>query len=318
MPIQEDACDNAPDSVNRYAVRNTKRYKIGEIADLLGVTPEAIRYYEKNGIIEPERNPISNYRYYSAWDLNMLLRARTYHQQGFSMQEITKIMKDFDPSATLSMLSDRTSNLYESITSQITLMNELKDSQKVIDDAVSEYHRFKLQYRPSMHFLHTQQGYDIVSSSSALYRSWVDHAAYVLPGGIFQGKGPRDVVYGLFVDDDKLAAVDYRNEDEIVAIPSCQCLSTAFISGSDTELCYESFQFALDYISDHDLEISGDPISRIALMSREGECYRSLHKLWIPIKGDVNMHVTKRYEADDFFGMAGFETEGLDLARRMR
>lgn len=73
----------APDDAVRLAVRDTNRYKIGEVAALVGMSSESIRYYEREGIISPERNPLSGYRYYSAWDINVLIKARSYRQAGF-------------------------------------------------------------------------------------------------------------------------------------------------------------------------------------------------------------------------------------------
>lgn len=92
---------------SRFAVRNSSRYRIGEVASLLGITPQAVRYYEEEGIINPERNPLSGYRYYSAWDINMLMRIRTYRQQGFSMEEIRDVMREFNPGLTVSYLGEK-------------------------------------------------------------------------------------------------------------------------------------------------------------------------------------------------------------------
>ena len=47
-------------------------YKIGEVAALLGLTPEAIRHYERFGIIEPHKDGQSAYRYFDGWDLILL------------------------------------------------------------------------------------------------------------------------------------------------------------------------------------------------------------------------------------------------------
>lgn len=55
-------------------------YTIGDMAKLLGVTAEAIRYYESKGIIKPLRAEGSGYRHFTTWDLHMLARARHYRQ----------------------------------------------------------------------------------------------------------------------------------------------------------------------------------------------------------------------------------------------
>lgn len=40
------------------------RYTISEMATLLGVTTHTLRYYEKMGLIRPEVNEDTGYRYY--------------------------------------------------------------------------------------------------------------------------------------------------------------------------------------------------------------------------------------------------------------
>ena len=41
-------------------------YKIGEAARLLGLSTEALRYYERKGLIVPHKDSVSNYRYFDA------------------------------------------------------------------------------------------------------------------------------------------------------------------------------------------------------------------------------------------------------------
>ena len=44
------------------------RYTISEMASLLGVTTHTLRYYEKMGLIHPEVNEDTGYRYYTVTD----------------------------------------------------------------------------------------------------------------------------------------------------------------------------------------------------------------------------------------------------------
>lgn len=44
------------------------RYTISEMAALLGVTTHTLRYYEKMGLIQPEVNRETGYRYYTVTD----------------------------------------------------------------------------------------------------------------------------------------------------------------------------------------------------------------------------------------------------------
>ena len=68
-------------------------YTIGELAKILGVTAETIRYYERKNIIQPIHNEESGYRYYTAWDLHVLIRARCYLGFGLTIDETALLLK---------------------------------------------------------------------------------------------------------------------------------------------------------------------------------------------------------------------------------
>ena len=274
----------------RSAVRNSKRYKIGEVSELLGMSAQSIRYYESLGIIKPEKNPTSGYRYYSAWDINMLVKARAYRQQGFAINEVVNIMTDFNLNNTAEALSHKEDEIKQEIAEKIKLIMNVRDNKRILQDAISGQNKIDFEYRPAMHFLQTQVGYDIILSRKDVIGRWIQrYATFILPGGIYMGSGKNDVAYGLFVDDSKLGEVDFKNECEVRALPPKFCLTSSFFSGSNLELKLSSFQFALDYIKEHGLSIVGNPVSRIVTMACDhdagGNIYSSLHKLWIPVSG---------------------------------
>ena len=63
-------------------------YKIGDIAKVMGVTTEAIRHYERMGLIKPEKDPQTNYRYFTEEQLSQLLYIQRLSQMGISLQLI--------------------------------------------------------------------------------------------------------------------------------------------------------------------------------------------------------------------------------------
>jgi len=69
-----------------------ERYLIGELARAAGVTPQAIRYYERMGLLErPSRLP-SGYRLYGADALGRLRFIRAAQSLGFSLREIQELI----------------------------------------------------------------------------------------------------------------------------------------------------------------------------------------------------------------------------------
>lgn len=76
-----------------------KRYRIGEIAKLSGLTLRTIRYYGELGLLSDVRG-VGGQRYFTDQDLVYLKRIIELKGLGFSLEEIAKIirMKDQDQS----------------------------------------------------------------------------------------------------------------------------------------------------------------------------------------------------------------------------
>ncbi len=76
-----------------------KRYRIGEIARLSGLTLRTIRYYGELGLLSEGRTH-GNQRYYSDQDLVYLKRIGELKSLGFSLEELARIisLRDEDES----------------------------------------------------------------------------------------------------------------------------------------------------------------------------------------------------------------------------
>lgn len=56
------------------------QYTIHDVAALLGISADAIRLYEKEGLVEPERNPQNGYRYYGFDQIHKIMGISLYRQ----------------------------------------------------------------------------------------------------------------------------------------------------------------------------------------------------------------------------------------------
>lgn len=65
--------------------------KIKEVENLTGITKANIRYYEKEGLLEPERNLENNYREYSEEDIECLERIKVLRLLGVTIAEIKQL-----------------------------------------------------------------------------------------------------------------------------------------------------------------------------------------------------------------------------------
>ncbi|UGB04173.1 Zn(2+)-responsive transcriptional regulator [Leclercia sp. G3L] len=67
-------------------------YRIGEIAKLADVTPDTIRYYEKQQMMEHEVRTEGGFRLYTDKDLHRLKFIRHARQLGFTLESIRELL----------------------------------------------------------------------------------------------------------------------------------------------------------------------------------------------------------------------------------
>ena len=80
-------------------------YTIHEIASLYGVGPDALRYYERLGLVKPRRGE-NGYRIYGLNDIYRLTIIRDLRSLGFSMERIGEYLKDLSVANTLQLLDE--------------------------------------------------------------------------------------------------------------------------------------------------------------------------------------------------------------------
>jgi DNA-binding transcriptional MerR regulator len=68
--------------------------KIGEVSKRSGIGIEALRFYEKSGLIDPPGRTVSGYRLYDAGVLDRLEFIKRAQALGFSLSEIARIIAE--------------------------------------------------------------------------------------------------------------------------------------------------------------------------------------------------------------------------------
>ena len=65
--------------------------KINQVEELVGITKKNIRFYEEQGLINPERNRDNGYREYSLKDVDLLNKIKLLRSLDVPIDEIRKL-----------------------------------------------------------------------------------------------------------------------------------------------------------------------------------------------------------------------------------
>ena len=68
-------------------------FSIGELAESAGVAIDTVRYYERNGLLNPAGRLTSGYRRYGAAELKRLRFIRRAKALGFSLEDIRALLE---------------------------------------------------------------------------------------------------------------------------------------------------------------------------------------------------------------------------------
>lgn len=104
---------------------------IGELAARTGCTAEAIRYYEREGVVpRPERVGAGRYRHYGPADVERLAFLRRARELGFSLAEVRELLafNDGDPARSCGEVDALARTHLAQVDAKISQLNALRDA----------------------------------------------------------------------------------------------------------------------------------------------------------------------------------------------
>ena len=263
-------------------------YTIGELAKILGITAETIRYYERKGIIAPIHDQETGYRYYTTWDLHMLIRARCYLGFGLSIEETAGILQSKSLEEIDDLLEEQEQIIQKNIIYQMNLLKRLRTNRKLISR--SENLNFTLQKRPGIYRIDTQKCYtiDLKKEEREELKEFCQKIPFVFSTALFPKEHieneNKEFYYGIGVEEEFAGVLDIKESDYVHYYPEQLCLYMCVLSRSSQILTYEVLQPAFDYMEKNNLQLAGDVISQVVSMWKPEEEYFNYHNIWIPIK----------------------------------
>ena len=114
-------------------------YTVKALADLAGVTPRTLRWYDRIGLLKPRRTTEAGYRLYGPEQLDRLQDILFYRELGLDLSSIQAILDDpaFDRQAALQShleeLKNRRDRLEDLILTVQRTIDDLKGEAKMTD-----------------------------------------------------------------------------------------------------------------------------------------------------------------------------------------
>ena len=109
--------------------------KIGDFAEVVGVSIDAVRFYERRGVLQPAARTASGYRTFVQRDVERIRLARQLQQLGFTIDEVVDALAAHDGNgATCTSERWRLEQVKSRIDAQ---MGALKHTRRLIREALA-------------------------------------------------------------------------------------------------------------------------------------------------------------------------------------
>ena len=223
-----------------------KKYRIGELAKEMGVSHDYIKYYEKNDVIQCERDADSKYRYFTFTDAGKIADAKKYRNLGFPVKEVKNFIWDYSLNTTLDLFRKKKDELSLEVYKQekrIKYLNNVLDcfpSGKFINNQwyIIEHDEFYF-------FPHTKQNSFFLNRTDSIrVQKWIDEQpltskALSIPLRVEETSLEYEYLYGFIADKSIVETLNLDIGEPAVRVEHGRCLIyyiEAKSTNSDSEL----------------------------------------------------------------------------------
>ena len=269
------------------------KYKIGEASKFLGMTNDTLRYYERKGIIAPQRDEESGYRYYDSWDINMLLDSMLFRSYGFSVLDITSMINMDDLDKYIERCHKQEENLesiIEEYQKKLRYLEEYSAGLKKINNTLGV---FNLTESPALLFqerISICQGDEMDTASEELISKWtklipqVNHTFIASINKNEEKFTLNRLGWGFSLPVEVALDQQLDQNPTVEFIPSMKCVHTIFYANEKGtfEDCF--LNQVINPILEQGHKIIKSPIGRqLARVHKNNRQYRYF-EIWIPIE----------------------------------
>lgn len=145
-------------------------YTIGEVSDFLGLSRDTLKFYEKKGLITPQKDHENGYRCYSDNDIYDILIINFYRDLDMEVKEIQGIQDERNLEDINSLLTSKISEVEERIKQNRNLLKRLQTTKKDCEKINKSLGKFTIKEMKPMEIIkeisHTTAYYEFPNKSS--------------------------------------------------------------------------------------------------------------------------------------------------------
>lgn len=266
------------------------QYRISKIARILGISSQAIHFYEKKGVLKVTKDEVTGYRTFQSLDIGTLLRCRTYAQFGLNLNDAAALINDYDVKETHAHLLAQEGYLEREIERMERSLYRLRELNDIIARCEKEAGQCRLQTHPGIYRIDYHHN-GVLNEDPKLLKLFSEWSQMV-PLSFVSLHVPlqsllqtdQDYYVGMGVMEDDAAFLGIRESAFVKHVPSGSAVRSILrIQGQADIIGIREFQYMLDYAHHKGLKPINDLFTRMVIVTqRSSECVR-FYELFLPV-----------------------------------
>ncbi len=261
------------------------RHTIRDVANLLGISTDAIRLYEKEGLVTPLRDPQNDYRYYGTYEIQRIMAICLYRQLDVSLSDIKELLK----ASNFPEIIEGYGTLISNTESEIQRLQNQIDKLRFMENHLKSLHKghntCSIQELPPCYILFQQD------ASAPIYATM----RYVINSPIFSF---GNFCYSLKANDGKNFqpnALEFMIREPMMRISPCadrmnsfphtkghRCIYTVTSNPINQELHW-NLDLLLDYAKEHNYQCAEEAYAFYVFSLSEGDSIIDYYEIFLPI-----------------------------------
>ncbi len=266
------------------------KYSIKEFAELLGVTVDTLRLYEKYGIISPSKDKRNGYRCFNDFDARDMLMSRWYRSLDFSMQEAAYLTGSADTGEIIDRVQKKKTELEEEIKRKQRLLEKLSEITAACNGIEKRVKQCGLRNLPGVFRITQTEKNSLVKDTSLaeIVEEWMKFLPFTLfsfhirKAEIESGSQHFNYNWGLAVYEEDANGLNLKHLEGIEYLAPSRCVSSLIKCSSDY-ITRDSIAFMFDYMKEAGYKPKGDIFGKIVLSENSGAKRSTYLEVNIPV-----------------------------------
>lgn len=205
----------------------SRRYRIGEYASYMGVTPDFLKHYEKNNLISAEVQN-SGYRYFQFRESCRILECMRLRNYGFTVRDMEIALNQADGLQEWQMLEEKAAALERQVQLETAVLREHRRLRQWMDWMQGKEENWLVQQVGTIYFLPHSNHNDFLKDERIyeILNQWVSWMPVVKSAmQICDPQNPQtDSYWGLLISEANAVKYGLPLGDVVQRVPACKAL----------------------------------------------------------------------------------------------